>query len=271
MSQQILEDYESIWIVGASTGIGEALVRQLDKPGRTLYLSARNEPALKGLMDQCDARCVLLPLDITKPDQVQEACRHIDSDGRLDMVVLNAGTCEYMDSHDLDFDLLDRVMQTNFFAVTKLAAECLPLLRKSRAARPGSAKPILAVMSSSVTYQALPRAHAYGASKAAVRYFTECLRTDVQKEGIDVRLISPGFVETPLTAVNDFPMPFQITAKQAAQKIEKGLASSQFDIHFPKRFTWILRAFARLPDRVKFNLLAKMSRHEDAQHAPSHR
>lgn len=261
-----LSDYRRIWIVGASSGIGAALAKALDSSSRTLFLSARSEPALSELALSCRSRSVVLPMDVNQAEEVNNAIDQITADGGIDMVILNAGTCEYMDSHQLDMAMLDRVMQTNFFSMVRMYQPLLDLLRQAKGR--GVRFPKFVVMSSSVTYQALPRSHAYGASKAALRYFTECLKADVQQEGIDVRLISPGFVDTPLTAKNDFDMPFLVSAEEAADIIVDGLSGSRFDIAFPKRFTNILKVMSALPDRLRFNLLGKLSRHSATSHAP---
>lgn len=269
--EQVLEGYEKIWIVGASKGIGAALVKALDAPGRQLYLSARDGKALEQLAGECSAKCTVLPLDICDDEAVDRVGQQLLEEGAanaaLDMVILNAGTCEYMDSDKLDLKLLERVMRTNFFALVKCIDVVLPLLRQHLSQREklqgtsARGAPKLVVMSSSVTYQALPRAHAYGASKAALRYFTECLKADIQKEGIDVRLVSPGFVKTPLTDQNDFDMPFVLEADDAAKRIVSGLESDRFDIAFPFRFISFLKGMAKLPDRWRFKLLSRMSRH----------
>ena len=152
-------------------------------------------------------------------------------------------------------------MDTNFNGAINVINAALPLLRAGLVID-GKRAPQLAVMSSSVTYQALPRAGAYGASKAALRYFVESLKLDLQHEGIDIRLISPGFVKTPLTDKNDFDMPFIIEVDDAANRIVSGLASKKFDIHFPSRFTRVLKAISLLPDTLRFKLVGKASRHD---------
>ena len=258
-----LDQYRKIWLVGASKGIGAALVKALDAPDRHLLISARNTSELEALALQCQGQCTVLPLDICDTEALEKTARElrqscVDSQP-VDMVILNAGTCEYMDSDELDLALLERVMQTNFFAIVGLIKQALPLLRQAIVT--GKPAPKLVIMSSSVTYQALPRAHAYGASKAALRYFSECLKTDIQKEGIDVRVVSPGFVKTPLTDKNDFDMPFLLEADEAAERIVAGLESKRFDIAFPRRFTCMLKLFSALPDGWRFRLLGKMSRH----------
>ena len=247
------------WIVGASTGIGAALAQAIGPLADLLILSARNQSALAQVAQKIPTETQILPFDITDSQATAAACAQL-KDTEISMVILNAGTCEYMDSAHLDLALLNRVMQTNFFAMVSLIDQALPLLQTP--IKSGATRAKLVIMSSSVTYQALPRAHAYGASKAALRYFAECLKIDLQREGIDVHLISPGFVKTPLTDKNDFDMPFLISAEAAAQAIITGLRANKFDISFPKPFIWILKSVAKLPDKLAFKLLAHLSRHQ---------
>ncbi|MFD2228775.1 SDR family NAD(P)-dependent oxidoreductase [Alkalimarinus sediminis] len=253
----------AIWIVGASTGIGEALFRELNNVGNTIFISARNKAQLESIALTANATVEVLELDITDEFAVSAAAENIrQSVGRLDQVIVNAGTCEYIDSDEIDMAAVRRVMDTNFWGALNVINAALPLLRSARAMDPNNA-PQLAIMSSSVTYQALPRAGAYGASKAALRYFVESLKLDLQHEGIDIRVISPGFVKTPLTDKNDFDMPFIIDSEVAAGRIVDGLNSNRFDIHFPSRFTRILKGISLLPDSLRFKLVGKASRHPE--------
>lgn len=254
----------NIWVVGASSGIGLEVAKQYAANGHRVWISARNEEQLttialenKGLLP--------LPVDITDDNALALAVSQIEQSGQpLDKVIINAGTCEYIDSYEIERDKIRRVMETNFFGAINVVNAVLPLLRLSKKQQP-SMEPQLVFVSSSVTYQALPRAGAYGASKAAVRYFAETLRADVVHEGIDVRIVSPGFVKTPLTDQNDFPMPFLLSVENAASRILKGLGGKQFDIHFPKRFTYSLKFMSLLPDCIRLPLVAKASRHDASQ------
>ncbi|MDX1451357.1 MAG: SDR family NAD(P)-dependent oxidoreductase [Oleiphilaceae bacterium] len=246
---------KTIWIIGASTGIGAALMKTFQEQGCRVFASARNQEKLAAACNGLSG-CHAVPLDVCDVASLNEAAAYIrEHVTSIDTLIVNAGTCEYMDSDALDIALVRRVFETNFFGAIQAINTALPLLRSA-------ARPQLVVIGSSVSYQALPRAHAYGASKAAIRYFTECLNIDLQKEGIDVRVVSPGFVDTPLTAQNDFAMPFRISAEQAADNIVKGLEGSSFDVHFPKRFTWLLKGFAKLPQSLRFRMLSGMSRHD---------
>jgi short-subunit dehydrogenase len=266
-----------IWLIGASTGIGEALAGQLAKQDTTIFISARNEVKLSAMAKASSHDLVPVAVDICDDWSVVAAVnlikKHTD---RLDQVIINAGTCEYIDSDEIDIGVVRDVMETNFFGAMNVVNAVLPFLREYNRQRANEllnwsssevlADPQLVFLSSSVTYQALPRAGAYGASKAALRYFAESLNIDLQKEDIDVRVVSPGFVETPLTDKNDFPMPFKISAQQAAIEIDKGLKSKVFDISFPKRFTRSLKLISFLPDRLRFKLVGRTSRHNEQEH-----
>lgn len=256
----------NIWVVGASSGIGLAVAQRYAEQGHNVWISARNEKALADISSD-NVNLLPLAIDVTDDASLQEAVARIKRvSGNLDKVIINAGTCEYIDSYEIEREKIRRVFETNFFGALNVVNACLPLLRQSVASK-AVQSPQLVFVSSSVTYQALPRAGAYGASKAALRYFAETLRADLVHEGIDIRIVSPGFVKTPLTDKNDFPMPFLLSVENAANRIVKGLSSHTFDIHFPKRFTISLKLLALLPDWIRLPLVAKASRH-DVKHIP---
>jgi short-subunit dehydrogenase len=264
---------KSVWIVGASSGIGESLAIEYANKGFRVFISARSVEKLNTLANNYNRLIgeqsysiptpditskagvlLVLPMDVTDEYSIGMAVHQIKLiTNTLHKVIINAGTCEYIDDTHVDINLMRRVLETNLFGAVHISNYALPLLDHNE-------QPQLVFVSSSVTYQTLPRAHAYGGSKAALRYFAECLKVDVHKQGIDVRVVSPGFVKTPLTDKNDFDMPFMISSEDAAKRIVKGLSGSTFDIHFPKRFTLILKVFSWLPDVIKFNLLGKMNK-----------
>jgi len=171
------------------------------------------------------------------------------------MAILNAGTCEYLEPGHFDPALVERVMRTNLLGVSYCLAAALPLLRNGQ-------RPHLVVMGSSVTWLALPRAGAYGASKAAVRYLVESQRIDLAREGIAVTLVSPGFVDTPLTRRNDFSMPQLWTAQRAARHIATRLPRRPLEINFPGLFTLVLRLLGALPARLRLALGQRLAGHE---------
>ena len=255
----------NVWIVGASTGIGRSLALHYaqNKLVDGLFLSARSADKLQSLkleIEDLGTKCSVLPMDVSDEASLAQAESQLNSAvNNVSSVIVNAGTCEYMDSSDIDPAMARRVFETNYFGALAVSKMALPLLRAARdRGHPAS----MVFVSSSVTYQALPRAHAYGASKAALRYFAECLKIDLQHENINVQLVSPGFVDTPLTEKNDFDMPFIVSSEDAAAIIVKGITKGTFDIAFPKVFIWTLKAISKLPSKLRFALLGKMSRHE---------
>ena len=226
-----------IVITGATSGIGRQLALDYHAAGEDVLALGRNEMALAELRER---GLGVASVDLTDREGVLACFSALDS---IDLAVLCAGTCEYIDLPDFDSALVQRVMRSNVESVAISLEAVLPLLRKSSRGH-------LAVVSSSAAYLPLPRAEAYGASKAAVSYMIESLRIDMHRENIAVSLISPGFVKTPLTDRNDFPMPCLVSVEQASTWIRKGLARRSSEIHFPKRFTFFLKLLALLPNAL---------------------
>jgi len=242
-----------IWLTGASSGIGEALVHALQAECRHLIISARNAEALQQLAENYNNVSIQVA-DITNASQMLAAAAAIKAQfGHIDTLIANAGTCEYVDVDHFDSALIWRVHETNFFGLINTVEAALPLLQESQ-------RGYIAGMSSSVTWLAMPRAQAYGASKAAVRHFLECMQADLKHKGIDVGIISPGFVQTPLTDRNDFPMPGKIDAEKAADIIVHGLKKRQLEIRFPFLFTLILRVLGALPASLRLKITSAMAR-----------
>lgn len=245
-----------VWLTGASSGIGAALAAVLLEQGHLLAVSARRSQPLETLATRYQDQILVLPGDLTDPHQVATICQQIDLHwGALDLVILNAGTCEYLEPGHFDPAVIERVIRTNLMGVSHCLAGALPLLRAGQ-------RPHLVVMGSSVTWLALPRAGAYGASKAAVRYLVESLRIDLVREGIDVTLVSPGFVDTPLTRRNDFPMPQLWSAQRAARHLAQRLPRRPLEINFPGIFTLALRLLGAMPPRLRLILGQRLARHE---------
>lgn len=246
-----------IWLTGATSGIGLALARQLLEAGHRVALSARNPEALDELAAPYP-QALCLPLDVSDREAVREAARRLESTfGGLDWAILNAGTCEYLNARAFDSALVERVFAPNLFGAIYCVEAALPLLRRAR--REGGT-PLLAATSSAAAYLPLPRAEAYGASKAALSHFLESLRLDLDAEGIDVSLIHPGFVRTPLTDRNDFPMPCRVEPEAAARIIVAGLEAHRLDIHFPRRFTLWLKLLGILPVGLRHRIGRRLSR-----------
>lgn len=236
-----------VLITGATSGIGKQLAIDYHHEGHEVLAVGRNKDVLEelrtsglqtGRVDLTDRKATL---------------SWFATLGQLDLVILNAGTCEYVDLPDFDSALVQRVMRANVESVAISIEAVLPLLRKSNRGH-------LAVVGSSAAYLPLPRAEAYGASKAAIEYMVESLRLDMHDEKLAISLICPGFVKTPLTDRNDFPMPFRVSVEQASEDIRKGLRKRKPEIHFPKRFTFLLKILSFLPRSIWTTLGQRMVR-----------
>lgn len=244
------------WVTGASSGLGAALAQQLLEQGHQVALGGRNAEALEPLVVRYPGQVLLTVGDVAEAGQVHFMVQVIEQQwGGLDLAILNAGTCEYLEPGHFDAALVERVMRTNLLGLSHCLEAVLPLLRQGR-------QPHLVVTGSSVDWLALPRAAAYGASKAAVRYLVESLRIDLISEGIDVTLVSPGFVDTPLTRRNDFPMPQRWSAERAARYIARRLPRRPLEISFPFPFIPILRLLGALPGRWRLKLGQHLARGE---------
>lgn len=243
-----------IWLTGASSGIGAAMAEILLTQGHFLAITARNVQALEKLHAEYPQQVLLLPGDLTDPREVRAMGERIEQLwGHLDQAILNAGTCEYLVVSNFEANMIERVMRANLFSAAYCVEAALPLLRKAQ-------RPHLVAVCSSITYLPLPRAEAYGASKAAMRYLFQSLRIDVAHEDIDVTLVSPGFVDTPLTQQNDFPMPMRWPVSKAAAYIITRLERRPLEIAFPGPFIAALRLLAVLPQRLQLALGRRMAR-----------
>lgn len=240
----------TVWVTGGSAGIGEALVRRLAAHGDKVIASARGQDKLDALKAS-HSHIHGYALDITDHSAVLSAVAEIEAEhGPIDLAILNAGTHKPVDARDFKAQGLRDLLEVNLFGT----ANCLEALMPSMIER-GSGQ--IAVVASVAGYRGLPTAAYYGASKGAAINMTEALRFDLQKAGVKLQLINPGFVKTPLTDKNDFEMPFLITAEKAADYIMDGLEKSGFEIAFPRRFVFILKLMRLLPYALYFPLVGR--------------
>lgn len=228
------------WIVGASSGIGRATASRLHALGATVIVSARQAGALEAFAREHPGS-LALPLDVTDPDSVRAATQQaLAAHGRIDLVMYCAGHYRPMRAQAFDFAEVGRHLEVNYLGAARLLEALLPTLLAQ-----GSGH--LSLVASVAGYRGLPQALAYGPSKAAMHYLAETLYFDLAPRGIGVSVINPGFVDTPLTAHNEFEMPALITPDEAASSILRGWARGRFDIHFPWRFTVRLKLLRLLP------------------------
>ncbi|CAG0952573.1 putative oxidoreductase [Burkholderiales bacterium] len=244
--------HQRVWLLGASSGIGEALARALVAQGAQVALSARRAERLDALAQELP-NTLSLPCDAADPQSLALAAEKVLATwGGVDLAVYLAGDYQPMRAWDYDHSVAERLLAVNLLGAMAFAAALTPiLLRQGRGQ--------IAFVSSVAGYRGLPKALAYGPSKAALSNFAEALYLDLAPRGLGVRLINPGFVATPLTAKNDFAMPALISPEQAAEEILRGLAGSGFEIHFPKRFTRWLKLLRLLPYRLYFPLVRRFT------------
>ena len=237
-----------VWLVGASSGIGAALAGELARRGARVALSARSVDKLRAL-DIPDA--LLLPCDATDTASLAGARAGLLAAWRgVDLVIYLAGDYVPMRTGDFDLAVAEKVVTVNFNGGMRLAATVLPDLRAGGG---------IAFVASVAGYRGLPKALAYGPGKAALIHFAECLHLDLAPQGIGVWVINPGFVATPLTAKNDFAMPALLTPEQAALATVDGLKTGKFEIHYPKRFTRVMKLLALLPYGWYFPLVRRLT------------
>lgn len=248
----------TVWVTGASSGIGRELVLQLAQAGHRVVISARSAEALQELAALHPEQLLPLPIDIADANSLAQTSEKLAQlSPVLDLAILNAGTCEYLDNGAVDIELIRRVMSVNFDGTVHAAAIAVPLLVKAK-------EPTLYVVSSQVTTLPLTRSGAYGASKAALEYFFRCLRIDLMQAGIFIGIVRPGFVKTALTDRNDFSMPWLWTADKAARKILIAIDRRQTEITFPFVLHAVLTLLGKLPHGWWAELAQRMRKNSEA-------
>jgi NAD(P)-dependent dehydrogenase (short-subunit alcohol dehydrogenase family) len=240
------------WITGASTGIGRQLSIDLAKAGYTVAATARSVDKLDALAVETagvKGKIVGFPCDLTDHTAVQKVVDEIERGlGPIVLAIFNAGNYFPARGEKLALDNFRKTYEINLFGVVN---GLVPVVEHMKIRRKGQ----LAIVSSASAYGGLPLASAYGASKAALVNMAEALKFDFDKLNIRIQIITPGFVETPLTEGNKFKMPALMPVEAAAQRIEQGLKSGGFEITFPRRFTWWLKFVNLLPYPAYFAIL----------------
>jgi short-subunit dehydrogenase len=232
---------EHVWIIGASSGIGRALAIELAARGAVLALSARSIDKLGDLVLKIGQAHTFHPLDVTDPASIEKA---IAAFPRIpDRVIYMAGQYEPMAFSEMNLDKARSIVDVNLTGAINVISLILPLLLQRKSGQ-------IAITASVAGYLGLPKAQPYGATKAALINLSESLALELRDTGIDVKVINPGFVRTDMTAKNTFSMPMMIEPEAAARAIADGLTRGGFEIHFPKRFTWLVKIMSWLPQCI---------------------
>lgn len=241
---------QRVWLIGASSGIGEATARLLMARGAQVALTSRRLDALTAL---ADGNALVAPADVTDRASLSDAFNEVRSKlGGIDVAIINAGTHQPVRAWELDAEAAEKLVQVNLVGAMNASALLAPYFSQRGSGR-------LAITASVAGYGGLPSGLVYGATKAALINFAETLYLDLAPRGVAVHLINPGFVKTPLTDLNEFKMPALIETGEAAREILAGIEAGAFEIHFPKRFTFILKLLNLLPYRAYFPLVHRIT------------
>lgn len=236
-------------ITGASTGIGRAVALEMARRGWRVAALARNAEKLAELAGEGGGRITPFPCDVTDPSAVAETIRRIEREqGPIAFAFLNAGRSIHMTVPDFDVAAIRAIYEVNVLGVFNCVAALLPLMTGRRAGQ-------IALCASVAGYGGLPRSTAYSSSKAAVISAAVGLAIDCRPFNVLVQCVNPGFVDTPLTRKNRFPMPFLMTPEAAARRCVDGFERGGFEIVFPRRMAYGLKALNLLPYPLYIRLM----------------
>ena len=240
------------WVTGAGSGIGRALARRLAQTGWAVAASARTARDLDTLAAEVPGKITAFQLDVTDAAACVETARQIEAAlGPVDLAVFNAGSYFPTTAEDFSVENFRRTVNVNLMGEVNCMGGVVPSMRARRAGH-------IVLMGSLTGLVGLPTAASYGATKAALNSIAQAFKPDFERFGITISVINPGFVKTPLTDKNRFPMPFLISVDAAVDHILRGIARQRFDISFPWQMSFLVRLLAALPDRAKFAITRRM-------------
>ena len=246
-----MTEKKMIWITGASSGIGKALAIKFAEKGWIVAASARRENLLEDL-NKFNPNIYSFPLDVTEIENCKLiANKIIEKFGGIDICVFGTGMHDPKSEKRFNLNKIREIMEVNYFGTMNSINSIYEYFSEKKNGQ-------ISIISSVAGYRGLPAAGAYCASKAALTSYAESLNFDMRMKNVKVSLISPGFIKTPMTDQNDFPMPMIKSPEFAANEIFKGLTEKKsFEIHFPKAFTYFLKFLQILPSSIYFKLVSK--------------
>ncbi len=246
-----MEEKKVIWITGASSGIGKAVAIKFAENGWIVAASARRENLLNELKE-INENIHPFPLDVTDIDKCKlVASSIINQFKNIDVCLFGTGMHDPKSEKKFNLEKVREIMEVNYFGTMNSINSIYDYFSEKKNGQ-------ISIISSVAGYRGLPAAGAYCASKAALTSFAESLNFDMQMKNVRVSLVSPGFIKTPMTDQNDFPMPMIKSPEFAANEIYKGLTMKKsFEIHFPKAFTYFLKFLQILPSSIYFKLVSK--------------
>jgi NAD(P)-dependent dehydrogenase (short-subunit alcohol dehydrogenase family) len=229
------------WVTGASSGIGYELVRELARRGWSVAATARRPDPMKPLEDEFPGKVIVVPADVSSASEMEAAAAKIrEKFGKIGLCVANAGIYLPVDALTMTPDAYRKTFDVNLMGTVHMMTATIPDMAARHEGH-------FCIVSSATSFGGMPTASAYGASKAALVNMAECLKIELERDGVGVSVSTPGFVETPAQDDNTFPKPFMVTPQLAARRIADGLEKGGFEITFPRRFTWMLKALYALP------------------------
>jgi short-subunit dehydrogenase len=243
--------FKNIWIIGASTGIGRDTALAFARAGIKVAASARRPDLLDALVADGGGNISAFPLDVTDATNVAHVASQVRNHfGEIDTVLYAAATWNNDSSSQARVAAIAPMFEVNIYGALRVIEAVLPRMKERRTGR-------LVLISSVAGFRGLPRALAYGASKAALTHIAEALRFECEPFGVTVQVVHPGFVKTPLTDKNNFKMPFLMSAEAAATRMVIGMCHNRFEITYPRRFTYMLKILRLLPYQLYFALVRK--------------
>ncbi|MGR9091903.1 MAG: SDR family NAD(P)-dependent oxidoreductase [Gammaproteobacteria bacterium] len=248
-----MSEMRTAWVIGASSGIGRELARALAGRGWQVVISARRAEALAALRQEHPAALIDIAFDVLDPAALATALGDVGRRaGKLDLLICSAAFWRMGGLADTEPEDFTRTLQTNVVAPFTIIKRTI----EHELLSPGAT---IAVLSSVAGFNGLPNAVSYGSSKAALTHMAESLRFDLAALGYRMTVVHPGFVDTPMTAANPFPMPFIMPAAEAARRILAGLERGRFEIAFPRRLAWVLKLLRALPYALSYPLLKRLT------------
>jgi len=246
-----MEDKKVIWITGASSGIGRALAIKFANEGWIVAASARRENLLQEL-NRINENIYAFPLDVTDIEQCRSVFKNIVEKFKdVEISIFGTGIHDPKSEKEFNLEKIRKIMEVNYFGTMNSINSVYSFYNDKKSGQ-------ISIISSVAGYRGLPAAGAYCASKSALTSFTESLHFEMKRKNVRVTLVSPGFIKTPMTDQNDFPMPMIKSPEFAAEKIYNGLVVKKyFEIHFPKAFTYIMKLLRILPNGIYFKIIEK--------------
>ena len=240
------------WVTGAGTGIGRGIARRLAEDGWIVAASARTARDLDSLAAEVPGRITAFQLDVTDEKAADATGKAIEASlGPVDLAIFNAGAYFPTTATDFSVGNFRKTVDLNLMGVVNCMGPIAPLMVERRRGH-------ILVMGSLTGFVGLPTAASYGATKAALNSMAEAFKPDFEQYGVTISVINPGFVKTPATDKNEFPMPFLIGVDDAVDHIMRGIAAKRFAINFPWQMNFAIRLLAALPNWAKFGITRRM-------------